>query len=308
MEQVRQAKGLRQIVAILQDLLKNRKEELCDVYWRFRTIRGDEVDFKRYIDTFNTDADTLSTLIHETPELPGDDALEPEEEHGLHIEEDQPTSDLDPSSNSMLQDIEKEEAMRAELWKKEMTSETGEHAEVEFGQFITQNDISSPFVNAKVDKSGCGVCNVFFSNEQTGIEENLEQANEPGHYANDFESHLSENSPHWKKLEQFNAYEYLIIQKVVPLQFMFETLVKKVEDQLEIAGKQNMPLSILSNMLNKVKMTHAALRELTSTIQQEGNWAETTLVEGAVMALTKSLEACQEELKKETQPKGLYLL
>lgn len=208
----------------------------------------------------------------------------------------------------MLQDIEKEEAMRAELWKKEMTSETGEHAEVDFGQFITQNDISSPFVNAKVDKSGCGVCNVFFSNEQTGIEENLEQANEPGHYANDFESHRSENSPHWKKLEQFNAYEYLIIQKVVPLQFMFETLVKKVEDQLEIAGKQNMPLSILSNMLNKVKMTHAALRELTSTIQQEGNWAETTLVEGAVMALTKSLEACQEELQKETQPKGLYLL
>lgn len=50
-------------------------------------------------------------------------------------------------------------------------------------------------------------------------------------------------------------------------------------------------------------MTHAALRELTSTIQQEGNWAETTLVEGAVMALTKSLEACQEELQKETQPK-----
>ena len=89
---------------------------------------------------------------------------------------------------------------------------------------------------------------------------------------------------------------------------MFEKLVKKVEDQLEIAGKQNMPLSILSNMLNKVKMTFAALRELTSTIQQEGNWAETTLVERAVMAFTKSLDACQEELQKETQPKGLYLL
>ena len=308
LEQVRQAKGLRQIVAILQDLLKNRKEELCDVYWRFRTIRGDEVDFKRYIDTFNTDADTLSTLIHETPELSGDDALEPEEEHSPHIEEDQPSSDLDPSSNSMLQDIEKEEAMRAELWKKEMTPETGEHAEVDFGQAITQNDISTPFVNVKVDKSGCGVCNVFFSNEQTELEENSEQTNEPDNYVNDVKSHLSENSPHWKRLEQFNAYKSLIIQKVVPLQIMFETLVKKVGDQLEIAGKQNMPLSILSNMLNKVKTTHAALREVTSTIQRAGNWAETTLVEKAVMAFKKSSEACQEELQKETQPTGLYLL
>ena len=69
-----------------------------------------------------------------------------------------------------------------------------------------------------------------------------------------------------------------------------------------------MPLSILSNMLNKVKTTHAALREATSTIQREGNWAETTLVEKAVMAFTKSSEACQEELQKETQPTGLYLL
>lgn len=308
LEQVRHAKGLRQIVAILQDLLKNRKEELCDVYWRFRTIRGDEVDFKRYIDTFNTDADTLSTLIHETPEFSGDDALEPEEEHSPHIEEDQPSSDLDPSSNSMLQDIEKEEAMREELWKKEMTPETGEHAEVDFGQAITQNDISTPFVNVKVDKSGCGVCNVFFSNEQTELEENSEQTNEPDNYVNDVKSHLSENSPHWKRLEQFNAYKSLIIQKVVPLQIMFETLVKKVGDQLEIAGKQNMPLSILSNMLNKVKTTHAALREVTSTIQREGNWAETTLVEKAVMAFKKSSEACQEELQKETQPTGLYLL
>ena len=308
LEQVRQAKGLRQMVAILQDLLKNRKEELCDVYWRSRTIKRDEVVFNRYIETFNTDADTLSKLIHETPELPRDDALGPEEEHDPHTEEDRLTSDLDPSSNSMLQDIEREEAMQEELWKKEMTSETGENAEVDFGQAITQNDISTPFVNVKVDKSGCGVCNVFFSNEQTELEENSEQTNEPDHYVNDVRSHLSENSPHWKRLEQFNAYKSLIIQKVVPLQFMFETLVKKVGDQLEIAGKQNMPLSILSNILNKVKTTHAALREATSTIQREGNWAETTHVERAVMAFKKSLEACQEELQKETQPTGLYLL
>ncbi|XP_022795002.1 TPR and ankyrin repeat-containing protein 1-like [Stylophora pistillata] len=306
LKQVRQAKGLREIVAILQDLLRNRKEELCDVYWRSRTVRMYDVNFNGYLDSFNTDTDTLSTLIQETADPLGDDALEPEEEYGPHVEEDQPTSDLDPSSNSMVHDIEREEAMQEELWKKEMTTEMGEHAKVDYGQAIRQDDIPTPFVNVKVDKSGCGFCNVFFSDQQTRVEGNLERVNESGHsefFINDIESHLSPNSPHWKKLEQFNAYKSLIIQQVVPHHFTFETLVKKVEDQLEIAGKQNMPLSILSNRLNEVQMTYTALREVTSTIQREGNWAETTPVEEAVRAFLKASQACQEELLKESQPR-----
>lgn len=306
LKQVRQAKGLREIVAILQDLLRNRKEELCDVYWRSRTVRMYDVNFNGYLDSFNTDTDTLSTLIQETADPLGDDALEPEEEYGPHIEEDQPTSDLDPSSNSMVHDIEREEAMQEELWKKEMATEMGEHAKVDYGQAIRQDDMPTPFVNVKVDKSGCGFCNVFFSDQQTRVEGDLERVNESGHsdfFFNDFESHLSRNSPHWKKLEQFNAYKSLIIQQVVPHHFTFETLVKKVEDQLEIAGKQNMPLSILSNRLNEVQMTYTALREVTSTIQREGNWAETTPVEEAVRAFLKALKACQEELLKESQPR-----
>lgn len=64
-----------------------------------------------------------------------------------------------------------------------------------------------------------------------------------------------------------------------------------------------MPLSILSNRLNEVKMTYTALREVTSTIQREGNWAETTPVEEAVRAFLKASEACQEELQKESKPR-----
>lgn len=51
-------------------------------------IRGDEVDFKRYIDIFNIDVDIFLILIYEIFEFLGDDVLEFEEEYGFYIEED----------------------------------------------------------------------------------------------------------------------------------------------------------------------------------------------------------------------------
>ena len=311
LEQVRQATGIRQLVVILQDLLSSKQEELCDVHWR--SSRGrlwrDDVDPSAYIETFNTDV--LENLSQETPEIPPEDVSEPEaEEYGPHVEHEGLMSDLDPERSEA---IKREEALQAKSWKEEMIPEERDSAEMNSGEVNTEDNVPLRFGNVKVDESGCGICNVIFTSKEQPVSESFsEQANASG-YTDDFvkdrDSHLTQNSPHWKKQRQFENYKVLFMKEVSPVVSKVKTLVGKAEDHLKMADQQDMSVSSLSYRLNEVKTARSSLIEVTARIEKECKWEEEKSLKEATASLTRAYEACQQEVRNQNarEEEGWYL-
>ncbi|KAL9962912.1 hypothetical protein ACROYT_G032063 [Oculina patagonica] len=304
LEQVRQATGIRQIVVILQNLLSKKQEELCDVHWKSSHGRlwRDEVDPSAYIETFNTDV--LESLSQETPEISPEDVSESEaEEYGPRVEYEGLISDLDPERSEKLQAIEREEALQAKSWKEEMIPEESVSPQINSGKENTEDNVPMFHRNVKVDESGCGICNVIFTlKEQHVLDSFPEQANKSGSpedFAKDRDSHLTKNSPHWKKQQQLENYKVLLRKEVLPSVSKVQILVEKAEDQLRMADQQNMSVSILSCTLNEVKTARSSLIEVTSRIEKECKWGDEISLMEATVSLTRAFEACQEEVRKQ---------
>jgi len=125
LKQVRQAKGIRDIVVILQDLLQERNEILSDVHWEnvHQRLWWDKVSPNNYPSTFYTDV--LEMMAQKTKDRPAEEVLESVDvedsftsEFGANLEEEEASGDVDHARNERLEAIEREEALQTESWNR----------------------------------------------------------------------------------------------------------------------------------------------------------------------------------------------
>ena len=321
---IRQAKGIRDIVIILRDLLETRHEILSDVHWEnfHQRLWWDKVNPNNYPETFYTDV--LEKVAQKTKDLPAEEVLESGDvedsltaEFGAQLEDDRPSEDMDHTRNERLEAIEREEALQAESWEEEITAEKARAHEFPSEQEVIEDPVDIYFRPFRVDQSGCGICNVSFGpdqsenyqhslkNENSQLENNdagasgfLEQSNEPSPYR--FWSrarHLAKDSPHSKKVEHFEAYKKLFREELFPYQCSLKNLLNEAADLLRTAEYQGRFLTLLSTKMDEVNRAHYFITEVTARIQQERNWKDLETFKKAIMSLREAMETCEEEIQ-----------
>ena len=315
LKQVRQAKGIRDIVVILQDLLRERQEILCDVRWSnlHQRLWWDTVNPNSYICTFCTDV--LEKLAQKTKEPPaeemsasGDAEDSLTAEFGEQVEEEQSTGDFDHTRNEKLEAIEREEALQAESWEEEATAEEATADDVPAEQEVIEDPINAYFRPFRVDRSGCGICNVSFvvdesKNSQYSLEDDQRQF-DSSDFASQLSdhpvlktSHFAEDSPHWKKEEEFKSYQKLFREAFYPHLTTLGNLLNEAEHLQRTAEQQGKPLSILSTKMDEVKRANKLVIEETSRIQQQRNWVDLESFKKAIMSLREAMKTCEEEIQ-----------
>lgn len=323
LKQVRQAKGIRDIVVILQDLLRERHEILSDVRWEnvHQRLWWDKVNPKNYPGTFYTDV--LEKLAQTPKDLPAEEGSKSGDmedsltaELGAQVEEEQFRDDLDHARNERLEAIEREEALQAESWEEEIAAEEARVNEIPSEQEVIEDPFDAYFRPFRVDSSGCGICNVSFGtdereNSQYSLEDDkrqlegndtvasgfAEQLSELGHHRVLSSVHLAEGSPHWKKVQQFEAYQKLFREELSAYQIRLGNLLKEAEYLLRAAEQQRKTLALLSNKVDQVKRAENFITEVTVRIQQERNWADVESFKKAIVSLGDALKTCEEEIQ-----------
>lgn len=322
LKQVRQAKGIRDIVVILQDLLRERQEILSDVRWENVHVLWDKVNPNNYPGTFCTDV--LEKLAQTTKDLPAEEVLESRDmedsltaELDAQVEEEQPRGDLDHARNERLEAIEREEALQAESWEEEIAAEEARADEFPAEQGVIEDPVDIYFRPFRVDRSGCGICNVSFGpdesktsqhsleNERRQFESNdtgasgfAEQLIELSHHR--FWSrarHLAKDSSHWKKVEHFQAYQKLFREELLPYQMRLNNTLIEAADLLRTAEHQGKSLTLLSTKVDEVNRAAYFVTDVKARIQQERNWGDLESFKKAIMSLREALKTCEEEIQ-----------
>ena len=321
LKHVRQAKGIRDIVIILRDLLETRHEILSDVHWEnfHQRLWWDKVSPNNYPETFYTDV--LEKVAQKTKDLPTEEVLESGDsftaEFGAQLEEDLPSGDVDHTRNERLEAIKREEALQAESWEEEITAERERADEFPSEQDVIEDPVDMYFRPFRVDQSGCGICNVSFGpdqsensqhslqNENNQFENNdagasgfLEQTNEPSpHRFWSRARHFAKDSPHSKKVEHFEAYKKLFRKEFFPYQCSLKNLLNEAADLLRTAEYQGRFLTLLSTKMDEVNRAAYFITEVTARIQQERNWEDLETFKKAIMSLREAMETCEEEIQ-----------
>ena len=324
LKQVRQAKGIRDVVVILRDFLQERNEILSDVHWEnvHQRLWWNKVNPNNYASTFYTDV--LEKMAQRTKDLPAEEVLESGDvddgltaEFDAHFEEEQPSGDVDHARNERLEAIEREEALQTESWEEEITAEEARVDEFPSEQEVIEDPVDVYFRPFRVDQSGCGICNVSFGpgqiensphsleNEKRQFENNdagasgfVEQSNEMSpHRFWSRARHLAKDGPHWRKVEHFEAYKKLFREELLPCQGTHRNLLIEVTDLLRMAGHQGKSLTLLSTKVDEVNRAAYHITEVTVRIQQERNWADLESFKKAIMSLRDALKSCQEEIQ-----------
>ena len=324
LKRVRQAKGIRDIVIILQDLLQERHEILSNVHWE--TVRQrlwwDKVNPSNYPTTFYTDV--LEKLAQKTKDLPAEEVLESGDaedslmaEFGAQLEEEQPSGDVDHARNERLEAIEREEALQTESWEEEITAEEARVAEFHSEQEVIEDPVDNYFRPFRVDQSGCGICNVSFGpdqseNSQHSLENEIrqfentdasasgfvEQSNElSSHHFWSRARHFAKDGPHWKKVEHFEAYKKLFREELLPYQGRLNNLLIEAADLQRTAEHQGKSLTLLSTKVDEVNRAAYFITEVTARIQQERNWADLESFKKAIMSLREAMKTCEDEIQ-----------
>ena len=329
LNQVKQAKGIRKIVDILQDLLQERHEVLFDVHWNNDRQRlwCDRVNPNNYPSTFY--ADVLEEVDQKTKDLPAEEMLESGDvednltaEFGQQLEEQQPSGDGDYTRNERLEAIEREEALQAESWEEEIAAEEARVKKILSEKEVVEEPFDDHFSAFRVDSSGCGICNVSFGtdesenfqysleDDQRQFEENdavasghVEESIELSHHHVLSSVHFAEGSAHWKKKEQFEAFKKLFREELLEYQIKQENLLKEAKNLLKAIES----LTLLSNKVDQVKRADNVISEVTLRIQQERNWGDLESFKEAIMSLGDALKACEEEIQlTKSGEAGLY--
>jgi len=322
LKQVRQARGIRDIVDILQDLLQERHEILSDVHWEnfHQRLWWSKVNPSNYPGTFYTDV--LEKVAQETKDLPAEEVLESGDvEDSLTVEfgaleEEKPSEDVDHTRNERLEAIEREEALQTESWEEEIAAEEARVKEFLSNQKVVEDPFDDYFRPFRVDSSGCGICNVSFGTDerensqysledyQRQIEGNdavasgyAEELTESSHHRALRSVHLAQGSPHWKKVEQFKAYKKLFREELSAYQIKQGDLLKEAKNLLKAAEHQGKSLTLLSNKVDRVKWADNVITEETLRIQQERNWADLESFKKAIVSLRDALKTCEEEIQ-----------
>ena len=323
LKQVKQAKGIRDIVAILQDLLQKRHEILSDVHWENvnQRLSWDKVNPNNYPSIFYTDV--LETLVQETKDLPAEelksgvveDTLMAE--FGGQLEEGEPSGDVDDTRHERLQAIERVEALQTESWEEEIAAEETRAVEFPSEQEVVEDPFNIYFGPFRVDQSGCSICNVSFGPDQgenskhmlenekrqfestdTGASGSVEQWSQlsPHHFWSRTR-HMAKDSPHWKKVEHFEVYKKLFREELLPYQCTLNNLLIKAADLLITAERQGKSLALLSTKVDEVNRAAYFITEVTARIQQERNWADLESFKKAIISLGDALKSCEEEIQ-----------
>ena len=315
LEQVQEAKGIREIVVILQNLLREKGEKLCTVHWEnvHRQLWWQEVNPECYRNNFCTNV--LERLAQRTEELPAEEGIESKDvEEGLldelNADEDHPIRDLDRSQTDKLEAIEREEVIQAESWEESNEMKALIPEEIPHQQDALEDPVNSYFSPFKVDQSGCSICNVRFSSEksdkvQFSGEEWEKQPEDKNPISSSFteystlESHQAVGSPHFKKIEEFNAYRRLFVDELYPQHPKLSSVTSQAESLLRTAEQHGRQMRILSNKMDEVKRAETNIADITNDIQHHCNWANLEPFKAAIAALKKALKSCEEEILSE---------
>ena len=321
-----EAKGIRDIVIILQDLLQERHEILSNVHWEnvHQRLWWEKVIPSKYPSTFFTDV--LEKLDQKTNDFPPEEVLGSGHvedsltaEFGTQLEEEQPSENMDHARNERLEAIEREEALQTESWEEEFTVEearTDEFPSEQAEQELIEDPVDRYFRPFRVDQSGCGICNVSFGPDQSensqhslqhekrqfenndaGVEQSIEMS--PHRFWSRVR-HLAKDGPHWKKLEDFEVYKKLFIEELLPYQSTLNNLLIEATDLLRTAEHHGKSLTLLSTKVDEVNRAAHFITEVTASIQQERNWADLEPFKKAIMSLRESLKTCEDEIKLTT--------
>ena len=319
LKQVRQAKGIRDIVVILQDLLHERNEIFSDVHWEnvHQRLWWNKVNPNNYARTFYTDV--LEKVAQETKDLPAEEVLESGDvedalmaEFDLQLEEQQPSRDVDHTRNERLEAIEREETFQEESWEEEIAAEEARAKKLLSEQEVVRDPFDNNFRPFVVDSSGCGICNVTFGtdegeNSQYSLED--DQRNDPvvsgsaeelielSHQLVLSSVHLAEGSTHRKKVEQFEAYKKLFREELFPCRLKQDNLLKEAKSLLKAAENQGTFFTLLSSKVDQVERADNVITEVTLRIQQERDWADLESFKKAIVSLGNALKICEEEIQ-----------
>ena len=324
LEQVRQAKGIREIVVILQDLLQKRQETLFDVHWDnlHQRLWWDKVNPNNYPGTFYTDV--LEKVAQKTKDLPVGDALESGDVEdsltagfGAQLEDEQPSGDVDHARNERLEAIEREEALQAESWEEEITAEEARADEFPSEQEVIEDPVDNFFRPFRADQSGCGICNVSFGpdqseNSQHSLENERKQFENNDAGASGFAGqsnelsphrfwsrarHLAKDSLHWKKVEHFEAYKKLFREELLPYQNSLNNLLIEAANLQRTAEYQGKSLTLLSTKVDEANRAAYFITEVTARIQQERDWADLESFKKAIESLREAMKSCEDEIQ-----------
>ena len=314
LEQVQEAKGIREIVVILQNLLREKGEKLCTVHWEnvHRQLWWQEVNPECYRNNFCTDV--LDKLAQTTEELPAEEVIGSRDaEEGLlddlNADEDHPIIDLERWQTDKLEAIERGEVSQAE-WEESNEMEALIPEEISHQQEALEDPVNLYFSSFKFDQSGCSICNVRFSSGKGNKvrfsgEEWEKQPEDKNPISSSFseystlESHQAVGSPHFKKIEEFNAYRRLFVDELLPQQTKLSSLLSQAESLLRTAEQHGRQMSILSNKMDEVKRAETNIADITNDIQLHCNWANLEPFKAAIVALKKALKSCEEEILSE---------
>ena len=324
LKRVRQAKGIHDIVIVLQDLLQGRQEILCNIHWEnvHQRLWWDKVNPSNYPTTFYTDV--LEKVAQKTNDLPAEEVLKSGDvedsltaEFDAQLEEEQPIGDVDHTRNERLEAIEREEALQTESWEEEITAEEARADEFPSEQEVIEDPVDIYFRPFRVDQSGCGICNVSFGPDQSEnsthslesekrqFEDNdagasgfVEQSNEMSpHRFWSRARHLAKDGPHWKKVDHFEAYKKLFREELLPYQGTLNNLLIEAGDLLRMAEHQGKSLTLLSTKVDEVNRAAYSITEVTARIQQERNWADLESFKKAIMSLREAMKTCEGEIQ-----------
>ncbi|XP_022794976.1 TPR and ankyrin repeat-containing protein 1-like [Stylophora pistillata] len=315
LEKVRESKGIREIVVILHKLLRERGENLYTVQWEnvSRQLWRQEVNPECYRNNFYTDV--LERLAQTTEELPAEKVTESGDiEEGflneLNVDEEHPTRDLDRSQTEKLEAIKRKEVIQAESWEKcnEMEDRIPEEALLQ--ENAHEDPLDAYFSSFRVDQSGCGICNVRFSlgkndNAQFSVEDWEKETEDNNPISSSFaayltvESHQAVGSPHFNKVEEFNAYRKLFIDEFFPLNTKLSSVLSQADLFLKTQEQQGRSMSILRNKMDEIERADANIVEITSDIQKHCSWVDLEPFKAAIVSLKEALKSCEEEILSE---------
>ena len=325
LKRVRQAKGIHDIVIILQDLLQERDEILSNVHWEnvHQRLWWEKVNPSYYRSTFFTDV--LEKLDQKTKDFPSEEVLESGDvedsltaEFGAELEEEQPSEDVDHTRNERLEAIEREEVLQTESWEAE-EARTVEFPSEQAEQEVIEDPVENYFRPFRVDQSGCGICNVSFGpdqseNSQPSLENGKRQfendAGTSGFVEQSMEMsshrfwsrarHLAKDGPHWKKVDHFEDYKKLFREEFLPYHDTSNNLLVEAADVLRTAEHQGKSLTLLSTKVDEVNRAAYFVAEVTARIQQERNWGDLELFKKAIMSLREALKTFEDEIHQLT--------
>ena len=326
LKQVKEAKGIRDIVVTLQDLLQKRDEILCDVHWENaqQQLWWEKVNLNNYPSIFYTDV--LERLAQETKDLQAEeglksgvveDTLMADSEFGGQLEEAELSGDVDHTRHERLEAIEREEALQTESWEEKIAAEEARAVDSPAEQEVIEDPFDIYFRPFRVDQSGCGICNVSFGPNQgensqrvledekrqfestdTGASGSVEQWSQLSpHRFWSRARHLAKDSPHWKKVEHFEAYKKLFREELLPYQGMLNNLLIEAADLQRTAEHQGKSLTLLSTKVDEVNRAAYFITEVKARIQQECNWADLESFKKAIVSLGVALKTCEEEIR-----------